>query len=237
MRIFLTFLTIAFQFRAQAQSSTQCFTDFDFYKNEGVSKLDNCNAGYMIKCFSKGSKIYKFLASSVYGDEHDYIKSYDNELIKVKSRDSGIMYIFPMGKMPLEGGFIRTAMDNRFDTLLCKNDTLYFKKAFPRSLQLSKYFYLSKDTICVVSFFYNLQQKPAERLDFENINHWGSDKEYHDYQIIKMVMSNALYRFVSKIDSEESEKAVTTGYLNDIVRTSKVPPSLFWMCMVFRFMI
>lgn len=235
---FIFSFIVAFQLNTQAQSSPKCFTDFNFYKNEGVGVLDNCHAGYFVRCFTNGRGIYKLVASLVDGDESDYIKSYENENFKIITNDSFYMYIFPKSKMPLENKLFRTANDNRFDTLLSKNDTLYFKKAYPNFIQLSKYFRLAKDTICIVSFYYNnLNRNSKLNLTFQNINKWGSDQKYSGFAIIKLIINTDSVRFVS-INSDAYRFSVGGPKdLNEIIQRLKVPPSLFWMCMIFRFMV
>lgn len=230
LKYFILSIIIAFQLSVVAQSSSTCFNDFNFFGAEGVGIMNNCTGLFYVKCFSKNKQIFKVISSNY------VISEYNNESIKVTKIEEGYMYIFKKAKMPLEKKLYRTANDNRFDTLFSKNDTLYFKKAFPNQIRLSKYFRLSNDTICIVSFYYSdLKRKFKKKLIFQNISNWGSDQNYTGYGIVKLIINKVSLRFVSIVASNNNPEDV--NQLNKRVTDEKVPPSLFWMCIVFRFMI
>jgi hypothetical protein len=225
----------AFYLNTQAQISSQCFKDFDFYQNIGVEELENCKSNYFVKCVSKSNHLTKVIVMRRNWFDKDTL--FYPEAFKIIRLDGSYMYIFPKAKMPLEKKLYGTANDNRFDTLLSKKDTLYFKKAYPNSISLSKYFKLNKDTICIVSFYYkNLHGYSKKNLTFKNISDWGSDQKYADYSIVKLVINNNSMQFVST-DSSEGERLSAPINLNGIIQTEKIPPSLFWMCIIFRFMV
>jgi hypothetical protein len=175
---FIFSFIVAFQLNTQAQSSSNCFTDFNFYKNEGVGVLDNCHAGYFVRCYRNAAGIYKLVSNNIFGDHNDYIKTYQTQYIGVGAKDSFSMYTFQYLKEPLEGRLFRNANEKRFDTLLSTSDTLYFKKAHPNSIQLSEYFKLTGDTTCTVSFYYNDEAYSKKNPTFQGVNKWGSDQKY-----------------------------------------------------------
>jgi hypothetical protein len=238
--LFLFFITI--KFNTQAQVSEKCFSDFNLFTNKGIGNLDSCHSDFYLRTFSKDNTIFKIVYTywNILGgfDGKNYKGEFYSENIKVKKLNTSFLYIFPKAKMPLEKKLYRTANDNRFDTLFSKNDTLYFKKAFPNYIQLSKYFKLNKDTICVVNFYYNnLNRRDKKTLSFQKINNWGTDQKYLNYSIVKIVINKIEAQFVSIDYNTKTFIMETPNELNEDIQTNKIPSSLFWVCIIFRFRI
>jgi hypothetical protein len=227
-------LSLIYSITGITQTNSNCFSSFNLFTGNGLKNLPTCYSNYSVKCISKHGEVTQ-LINNVYGGR-------DGEKIKLLASDNSKMYSFP--KTYLHdyhewAFFLRHKSNNRYDTLLAKTDTLYFKKTQSNRIQVSKYYVLKNDTFSIKIYDYENDSKLTKLLtSFDNINLWGQEKSFSHTSEIHFVLNSTNINFISRIDSDSNNvQCLQIKDLNKIVQNEKVPPSLYWLCVIFRLLI